>query len=78
VLRRAMSDSQGKVAILTLLLNPTDEHRQFHLPAPHLPTRILLDSAAVDLDERDVLGDEMPAAAHSAVLLYAEYEKPTA
>jgi isoamylase len=75
VLRRAMSDSQGNVAILTLLLNPTDEHRHFHLPAPQLPARILLDSAAPDLDERDVQWDEVPVAAHSAVLLYAEYEK---
>jgi isoamylase len=74
VLRRAMFGPEGKVAILTLLLNPTDEHCQFFLPAPHLRMRVLLDSAA-GTGERDVHGHDLPVAAHSAVLLYAELEQ---
>ncbi len=77
VLRRAMASPEGKVAILTLLLNPTDEHRHFRLPAPHLPARVLLDSAAREADEREVHGSGLPVAAHSAVLLYVEYEEET-
>jgi glycogen operon protein len=71
VLRRAMAETEGKVAILTLLLNPTDEQQRFTFPAPHLPARILLDTAASDLDERDAPGNGLTVAAHAAVLLYA-------
>ena len=46
----------------------------FRLPLPHLPSRVLLDSAAARrLDERPVAGDRVRVAAHSAVLLYAEH-----
>jgi glycogen operon protein len=72
VLRRVMSTPEGKATILTLLLNPTDEHRRFHLPAPHFPTRVVLDSAA-GIDEHDVDGQYVSVTAHSAMLLYAEY-----
>ena len=75
LLRRAMSGPEGKVSILTLLLNPTNEHRQFRLPAPHVPTRILLDSAEQVADERDLQGSDVPVAAHSAVLLHASIER---
>ncbi|HXA21852.1 MAG TPA: glycogen debranching protein GlgX [Acetobacteraceae bacterium] len=71
VLRRATTVAEGKVAILTLLLNPTDEHRQFRLPVPQMPARVLLDSAALDGEERDVQGSDVSVAAHSAVLLHA-------
>src|SRR5581483_9654131 len=46
VLRRAMAGPEGRVTILTLLLNPTDRQHQFRLPPPLLPSRVLLDSAA--------------------------------
>jgi glycogen operon protein len=62
------------VAILTLLLNPTNEPIRFSLPAPHRPARVLLDTAASDIDERDVAGSEVSVAAHSVVLLHATSE----
>jgi isoamylase len=78
VLRRAMADAEGKIAILTLLLNPTDEHRQFRLPAPRLPARVLLDSASWDAPgDCEVQGADLRVAAHSAMLLHAEYEEET-
>jgi hypothetical protein len=40
---------------------------------PHLPSRVLLDSADPEVVERPVAGDGVRAAAHSAVLLHAEY-----
>lgn len=75
VLRRAMSGTEGKIAILTLLLNPTNELRRFRLPAPRMPSRILLDSAADEPGERMIDGGDIPVAAHAAVLLHAEYEE---
>ncbi len=75
VLRRAAACPEGKIAILTLLLNPTDEHRQFRLPAPHLPTSVLLDSAAPEREGCDVQGSKLAVAAHSAVLLHSIYEQ---
>ena len=74
VLRRAMTGPEGKIVILTLLLNPTSEYRQFRLPAPHVATRILLDSAEQGADERDLEGGDLRVAAHSAVLLRAFIE----
>jgi isoamylase len=74
VLRRAVTVPEGRVAILTLLLNPTDEPKQFSLPAPHLPTRVLLDTAVSDTDEHDGAGSEQSVAAHSVVLLHATCE----
>ncbi len=80
VLRRATASPDGRIAILTLLLNPTEEHRQFGLPAPHLPTRILLDSAAQEsaapeADTYEIQGSAVPVRAHSVVLLYAAYDQ---
>ena len=77
VLRRAMSGMEGKINILTLLLNPTDEHRHFRLPAPHLPSRVLLDTAADEPNEGSLDGNAVAVAAHAAVLLHAEYEEET-
>jgi isoamylase len=77
VLRRARTGAEGKVTILTLLLNPTDEHRRFCLPAPHPPGRILLDSAAPHAEEREILSGELTVSAHSAVLLSVEHQKGT-
>jgi glycogen operon protein len=71
ILRRAMQVPEGQVTILTLLLNPDDQPSRFLLPAPQLPCRVLLDSAAPDAP----LGEakhEVVVGAHSAVLLYTE------
>ena len=75
VLRRATACPEGKITILTLLLNPTDEHRQFHLPVPQLPSRVLLDSAAHESDMRAVQDGDVQVAAHSAVLLHSIHEQ---
>ena len=45
---------EGKITILTLLLNPTDEQQAIPPAAPHLPARVLLDSAAPEREGRDV------------------------
>ncbi len=74
ILRRAAEMADGGVAILTLLLNPTDEERTFLLPPPDLPNRILIDSAFPAAAERVVEGHDVSVAAHAAVLLYAESE----
>ena len=67
---------EGKVTILTLLLNPDDRPCDFRLPTPHLPARVLLDSAEPEARERAVDGETRCAvAAHSAVLLYAEHAR---
>jgi glycogen operon protein len=73
VLRRAMTAPEGQVIILTMLLNPTDEFRHFRLPTPHVPARVLLDSALSELRERPCDGDAMSVEAHSVVLLHADY-----
>lgn len=71
VLRRSMQIPEGKVTILTLLLNPTDRPLMFTLPEPHLPSRVLLDSAEPAMTERTAT-DRLCVAPQSAVLLYAE------
>lgn len=75
VLRRAATDADGRVAILTLLLNPTGQARHFRLPPPQLAHRILLDSALPDAPKRAMNDAEMTLAPHSAVLLYAEHQE---
>ncbi len=72
ILRRAMRNTEGKITILTLLLNPTDEALEFRLPPPYLPSRVALDSAKPELEERTVEGSPLLVAAHSAVLVTAE------
>jgi glycogen operon protein len=73
VLRRAVRLPDGRVPILSLLMNPTEEDRVFALPPPHLPVRLLLDTAAPDQPEQDLdITAEIPVAAHAAVLLAAE------
>ena len=73
ILRRSMRVAEGKVEILSLLLNPGDLPCDFRLPGPHLPARVLLDSAEPEAGERPVMGQEVRVAAHSAVLVYAEH-----
>ena len=72
ILRRADKNADGKVSILTLLLNPTAEARDFRLPLPLMPFRVLIDSATAGTAEdwRDAGG--LSVAAHSAMLLFAQ------
>jgi glycogen operon protein len=72
ILRRSMRIPEGKVTILTLLLNPTDRAVEFRLPPPRLAQRVLLDSAAPEAQERALPDSVLQMAQHSAVLLYAE------
>jgi glycogen operon protein len=67
-LRRASRNEDGTVLILTLLLNPSGEDRNFRLPTQNVPTRLLIDSAAPDKPESDIVGEEITVAARSAVL----------
>jgi glycogen operon protein len=71
ILRRVMQVPEGRVTILTLLLNPTAQGCQFRLPAPRLGYRVLLDSAAPDAAASE-LWDQAVVGAHSAMLLYSE------
>jgi isoamylase len=73
ILRRSMRVPEGKVTILTLLLNPDHRACDFRLPMPRLPARVLLDSAEPEAVDRPMAGDGMRVVAHSAVLLYAEH-----
>jgi hypothetical protein len=45
---------------------------QFRLPEPHVPSRILLDSATSEAGQREVR-DNVSVEAHSAMLLFAEF-----
>jgi glycogen operon protein len=74
VLRRAMRSDEGKTVILTLLLNPSGDDRQFGLPLPHRPGRVLVDTAEAGAEAREIDGRHLTLAARSAVLLYAELE----
>ena len=71
ILRRAKRVPEGSATILTLLLNPTEQVRQFRLPEPQIPGRILLDSAAPADREREVR-NQVSVSAQSVMLLYAE------
>ncbi len=73
VIRRALRLPDGRVPMLTLLMNPTEEDRVFALPLPHLPIRLLLDTAAPDQQEQQLdVATEVPVSAHAAVLLAAD------
>ncbi|HVB66925.1 MAG TPA: glycogen debranching protein GlgX [Acetobacteraceae bacterium] len=74
MLRRAAPDGDGKVTILTLLLNPTDEDRRFRLPPPALASVVLLDSATPEAAAPPMIGGSLTVGAHSAVLVLARTE----
>ena len=75
VLRRAAAATDGSVPILTCFFNPTAEDRSFKLPAPPLPTTLLLDSADPGATERPVEGSFLPVKARSVVLARSVYRK---
>ncbi len=70
-LRRATRNADSSISLLSLLLNPTSEDREFRLSPPDLPRRILVDTAVPDAEERDVAGNAIGVAAHSATLVYS-------
>ena len=76
ILRRAALREDGLVAVLTLMLNPTDQNRVFSLPKPVTPAVMLLDAARPDMVEQDVASSEVAVDAHGAVLLMSNHAAP--
>ncbi|HEX4114199.1 MAG TPA: glycogen debranching protein GlgX [Stellaceae bacterium] len=72
VLRRSARNDDGSVVVATLLLNPTPDDHPFHLPEPHLPARVLIDSANAEVSEHDIEGVDVAVASRSAILLMSE------
>ena len=76
ILRRAAANGDGRVTVLTLLLNPTEEARRFRLPrlspAHEFVQTLLLDTAAPDVADRPLTEPSLDVAAHSAMLVAAE------
>jgi isoamylase len=71
-LRRAGPNGGGMPTVLTALFNAGEQEREFRLPPPGWPTRILLDSAQPDAPERPLQGETVTVAARSVVLLLAD------
>jgi isoamylase len=76
VLRRGQRASGGRVSALTLLLNPTGENLPFRLPAPHVPSRVLVDTVDPAAPERNLESDHLEVAARTAVLILGIHEVP--
>jgi glycogen operon protein len=66
--RRAAKNDDGTASVLTLFLNPSEQDRVFRLPTQNVPTRVLIDTALPDMDERDISGEEITVVARSAIL----------
>ena len=69
--RRAeiFSEANGLVDVTLVLLNATDEDREFLLPQPQLSWCIVLDTAEPDRPEEVIVEDKVTAPAHALVLL---------
>jgi glycogen operon protein len=76
MLRRAGFSGGGKIAIVTLCLNPSAEDIKFRLPEPIIPARILIDSAKPDVSEAPIAGNEIEVLARGAVLVGATHDVP--
>jgi isoamylase len=74
--RRAARNDDGRIAILTLFLNPSENDRVFRLPTQNVPTRLLIDSAAPDKEESDITTEEITVVARSAMLTKSVIEAP--
>jgi glycogen operon protein len=72
ILRRSMRVPEGKVTVLTLLLNPEDKPSDFQLPEPQLPGRVLVDSCEPQASERWIEERRVRVASHSAILVHSE------
>jgi isoamylase len=70
VLRRAAT-VEGGVEVSLLLVNGGEDDRTFNLPAPLLPWRMMLDSAAPEANERPVITASETISRHSVRLLLA-------
>lgn len=68
-LRCAGRQQDDAVAILTVCFNPTDDDKEFRLPPPELPRRLLLVSSAPDEPERDLEDAKLSLPAHSVALI---------
>ncbi|MBS0546410.1 MAG: glycogen debranching protein GlgX [Proteobacteria bacterium] len=75
-LRRAAREDNGSVTILTSFFNSTPDDHNFKLLEPHLPMRMLIDSADPAAPERDFEG-EVPVRARSVVLTRSVLKKPS-
>jgi isoamylase len=73
VLRRA-EKCRDRVLALTLLLNPTNERKEFRLPAPQVPARVLVDSSDPALEPFDLAGEQYGVMPQTAVLLLGFHE----
>jgi isoamylase len=69
-LRRACPADRG-TSVSLLLMNATPEDREFTLPHPPLPWRILIDSAEPDAPERGVTADTITVENRAAMILVA-------
>ena len=74
VLRRAERTDDGRVTTLTLLLNPTSEKLDFHLPPPHGPSRVLANSSDPDGGEYELEANHTSLPPHTATLLLGIHE----
>ncbi len=72
ILRRAMQVPEGRVTILTLLLNPTAELCRFRLPAPRLALPGIARQCERRMRRPVTVADQAVVDAHSAMLLYSE------
>ena len=70
---RAATGSDGVVSVLTMMMNASEEDREFRIPAP-LPATLVLDTAEPDADERTIDEEPIHVAARSVVLLLAQVE----
>ena len=77
VLRRAAANGDGRVTILTLLLNPGLEDRRFTLPPPQFSAAILVDTADPHVEAQAVVGSTRIVSAHSAVLISSQANADT-
>jgi glycogen operon protein len=68
ILRRAAREQDGSVPILTSFFNASADDRDFKLPPPSLPTRLLIDSADPAEPERPLYGDVLNVKARSVAL----------
>jgi glycogen operon protein len=75
-LRRAAREDDGSVRVLTTFFNSTNDDHPFKLLEPHLPMRLLFDSANPEGPERDIEGP-VPVKARSVVLTESTIEAPS-
>jgi glycogen operon protein len=69
-LRRAVEEDASTAGVLSFLLNPTAEDQYFILPAPHMPGRILIDTAQPNAGETPLPDGKVGVRSRSAVLVY--------